>query len=148
MKYNISWRAVDSGKWQIEGGSITSYLPNNSIVGPASVTVTAAFVRNETILQNKSSIVKVLHQLHYCMDSDQIFNLYFQVVYSGRNMHCLIFLREKVLSKHDIIFLGEKVLSKHDIDKFLVVDRTIFIPVCSIYQCHHLRLLKMSGKRS
>ena len=134
MNYNISWRAVDSGKWQIEGGSITSYLPNNSIVGPASVTVTAAFVRNETILQNKSSIVKVLHQLHYCMDSDQIFNLYFQVVFLGGNMHCLI-------------FLGEKVLSKHDIDKFLVVDRTIFIPVCSIYQCHHLRLLKMSGKR-
>ena len=67
MKYNISWRAVDSGKWQIEGGSITSYLPNNSIVGPASVTVTAAFVRNQTILQNKQllrhTIVKVLHQL-------------------------------------------------------------------------------------
>ena len=61
MKYNISWRAVDSGKWQIEGGSITSYLPNNSIVGPASVTVTAAFVRNQTILQNKSTIVEVLH---------------------------------------------------------------------------------------
>ena len=67
MKCNISWRAVDSGKWQIEGGSITSYLPNNSIVGPASVTVTAAFVRNQTILQNKQllrhTIVKVLHQL-------------------------------------------------------------------------------------
>ena len=61
MKYNISWRAVDSGKWQIEGGSITSYLPNNSIVGPASVTVTAAFVRNQTILQNKST-----SKAHYC----------------------------------------------------------------------------------
>ena len=57
MKYNISWRAVDSGKWQIEGGSITSYLPNNSIVRPASVTVTAAFVRNQTILQNKSTSI-------------------------------------------------------------------------------------------
>ena len=67
MKYNISWRADDKCKWQIEGGSITSYLPNNSIVGPASVTVTAAFVRNQTILQNKHllrhTIVKVLHQL-------------------------------------------------------------------------------------
>ena len=63
MKYNISWRAVDSGKWQIEGGSITSYLPNNSIVRPASVTLTAAFVRNQTILQNKSTVAKVLHQL-------------------------------------------------------------------------------------
>ena len=54
---------MDSGKWQIEGGSITSYLPNNSIVRPASVTLTTAFVSNQTILQNKSTIVKVLHQL-------------------------------------------------------------------------------------
>ena len=54
---------MDSGKWQKEGGTITSYLPNNSIVRPASVTVTTAFVRNQTILQNKSTIVNILHQL-------------------------------------------------------------------------------------
>ena len=50
---------MDSGKWQIEGGSITSYLPNNSIVGPVSVRVLAALVFNQTISQNKSTIVKV-----------------------------------------------------------------------------------------
>ena len=34
----------------------------------------------------------------HCMDSGQIFNIYFQVVFPGGNMHCLIFLGEKVLS--------------------------------------------------